>query len=364
MSTARTSENGEGDRDGVDAPIGQVMSIDLLLCAPEQRVANLCAAMRERNVGCAVAVAADGAVAGVFTERDLLMRVVGAGLEPGATAVGDVITREVEVLDATTPISVATELMNARGFRHVPVMRDGKLAGIVSIRDLLRVRLRRLEALRDEEAGALRELRTLLAQDDEGRTRTLLAVNERLQELALTDELTGLYNHRYFRQRLVQEVHRAERVGSPLSLLFVDLDHFKRVNDTFGHPVGDRVLCHVAGLMRTTVEGASVVVRLRKSDVVARYGGEEFAVLLPDARSAGAVSVAERLRAVVAESALALDDGTRVPVTMSIGVATIPDDAQGGEDLLRAADLALYRAKHGGRNRVERAGEGDPGSGP
>jgi diguanylate cyclase (GGDEF)-like protein len=170
--------------------------------------------------------------------------------------------------------------------------------------------------------------------------------------LALTDELTGLYNHRYFKQRLTQEVARAQRLQGPVGLLFVDIDHFKVVNDTWGHPAGDAVLRHLAEVLSASVGGDQVIVRLRRADIVARYGGEEFAILLPDARCEGASAVAERIRADLAKHQPVLEDGTHVPLTISIGVASWPRCASDEDGLLRAADDALYRAKHEGRDRV------------
>jgi diguanylate cyclase (GGDEF)-like protein len=213
--------------------------------------------------------------------------------------------------------------------------------------------LRRVESRLDEEVRALRETQGLLAVDEESRVQALIAVNRRLQELALTDELTGLYNHRFFHRRLKEEVGRSQRLSLPLSLLFADIDHFKRVNDAHGHPNGDRVLRHVATLLRDGVEGAGVYARLRRSDVVTRYGGEEFAVLLMDARTEGAASVAERIRSAVAATPAVLPDGTQASVTLSLGVASIPYNAVDADELVRVADQALYRAKSSGRNRVE-----------
>jgi len=333
------------------------MSTAVLTTHARATVGEVAQAMRGRGVGCIVVLAeAEGQIAGVFTERDLLMQVVGKGLDPSRTMVGDVMTRKVTTLDAATTISEAAELVNTRGFRHVPVVAGGKLAGIISMRDLFRVRLRRMELQLDQEVRALHEAQDLLALDEKSRTRALLSVNQRLQQLALTDELTGLYNHRYFVQRLSQEVVRAQRLVAPLSLIFADLDHFKSVNDRHGHQAGDQVLHQVAGVLRQAVEGSSVVVRLRKSDVVTRYGGEEFAVLLLDARAPGAAAVAERIRVAVEHEATVLPSGVEVRVTVSLGVACLPDDATDSESLVRAADDALYRAKSGGRNRVERAG--------
>lgn len=164
----------------------------------------------------------------------------------------------------------------------------------------------------------------------------------RLEELSTRDGLTGALNHREFQRRLAEEIARARRYGSPLSLLVLDLDHFKAVNDTHGHRAGDEVL-------RAVCDGVREV--LRPSDFLARYGGEEFAVVLPNTAKADALVLAERLRAVI-EAASVDADGEAIAVTVSIGVAQYGIDGDGPGSLVEAADTAMYEAKQGGRNRV------------
>jgi diguanylate cyclase (GGDEF)-like protein len=169
---------------------------------------------------------------------------------------------------------------------------------------------------------------------------------EVLEKLIFLDKLTGLYNRAYFDDQIEREIERANRSGSSVALLMADLDHFKRVNDTFGHQVGDQVLSHFGSIIRANI---------RQIDVAARYGGEEFAILLPSTTRSRADLTAERLRRVVFESKLervapALS-GTRISV--SVGVALYPDDAGTAKQLIDRADrVALYAAKKRGRNRV------------
>jgi len=174
---------------------------------------------------------------------------------------------------------------------------------------------------------------------------------EQLRHLGLTDALTAVGNRRYFDQRLNEEMMRAQRASASLGCLFVDVDHFKAINDRYGHAVGDEVLQTIAQRIRSQLRGA---------DIVARYGGEEFAVLLPQADLARAAEVAERIRRTIAETPVAISDSIDLlAVTASIGVATYTgSDGDAGDHtrrLLSAADTALYRAKQQGRNRVERA---------
>ena len=172
----------------------------------------------------------------------------------------------------------------------------------------------------------------------------LRVTQARLQQLAMRDGLTGLLNHRAFYERLQEEIYRAERYRYPLALVLADLDNFKKINDTYGHLVGDEVLRRVAEILRRQV---------RRSDVVARYGGEEIAILMPQTTKADARRIAERVRRYIANHPLRVGKGDRIPVTLSFGVAAYPEDARNARELVARADAALYAAKTNGRNRVE-----------
>jgi diguanylate cyclase (GGDEF)-like protein len=180
------------------------------------------------------------------------------------------------------------------------------------------------------------------------RTHELAEANSRLAQLAVTDGLTGLYNHRHFHERLTLEVERSLRNGLPLSLLMIDVDHFKNYNDHHGHPAGDEVLRQLSHLM---TDGR------RANDFCARYGGEEFAIVLVDTPKLTAAKLAERLRERVAGHNFDYSDTQPGgSLSISVGVATFPDDAGDSESLVRAADSALYAAKHAGRNCAVLAG--------
>jgi len=174
-------------------------------------------------------------------------------------------------------------------------------------------------------------------------------LRERIQtsmSMAFTDSLTGLYNRRYLMTHLDRKLMGIAETGKPVSALMFDVDHFKAVNDTHGHGVGDDLLIKLAQVARDN---------LRSVDLVARLGGEEFVVVMPEADAATAVQVAERLCAHVAASAIELPDGTPLGVTISIGVATSHSADEMADDLLARADTALYAAKNAGRNRVRLA---------
>lgn len=163
----------------------------------------------------------------------------------------------------------------------------------------------------------------------------------KLERDAIEDPLTGSYNRRYLESKLDEEIGRAARLNKPLSAVMIDLDHFKHVNDTYGHDVGDKVLRHVCSLIMASV---------RANDTVIRYGGEEFVVIAPDCDDDDASALGERMRAKIAESALDLPNGEHLVVTASLGVSSLR--AGSAEAMLRAADEALYAAKRAGRNRL------------
>ncbi|WNO10894.1 GGDEF domain-containing protein [Teredinibacter sp. KSP-S5-2] len=166
---------------------------------------------------------------------------------------------------------------------------------------------------------------------------------ENLSNEVRTDHLTGLYNRRHLTFALEQEIERTQRTAQPTTLVLLDLDHFKQVNDTYGHIVGDKVLIHLANILKATV---------RKLDIPCRYGGEEFAVILPSTSVFVGAQVAERIRQVVANSPLQIDQET-LHISASLGVdALSPNCLESPQELIDRADKQLYRAKKQGRNQV------------
>jgi diguanylate cyclase (GGDEF)-like protein len=223
---------------------------------------------------------------------------------------------------------VSTEAGRAEAV--VPMITQGEVIGLLWCRGedgrggFQAISFHLFEVVASTAANALRNVRLL----------------EEMKHIARTDFLTGLPNHRYFQQTLKSEMGRAERHERPLSLLVVDLDFLKSVNDRFGHPAGDAVIRSVAEAIRSAC---------REIDFPARYGGEEFVVILPDTDLTGAVEVAERLRRLVHDTDVGPEVGQ---ITASIGVANYPINALAAQDLVWVADQALYVAKNGGRNQV------------
>jgi len=169
---------------------------------------------------------------------------------------------------------------------------------------------------------------------------------KRAEALSVTDDLTHLYNSRYLNMVLRKETKRASRSGRPLSLLFIDLDGFKAINDTHGHLFGSRALVEAAAVIRGSA---------RETDVVSRFGGDEFALVLPDTGGEGAFAVGERIRERIAAHHFLAQDNLNLHLTASVGVATLPDVAASAEELVQAADKAMYAVKDSGKNGIQAA---------
>ncbi|MFL1456859.1 diguanylate cyclase domain-containing protein [Marinobacter sp. GN3S48] len=238
------------------------------------------------------------------------------------------------------PRSFVTEFAPQLGVALEVILLSFALAYRISLE-----RQRRQQAQEHALAVQRQANQTLEARVQE-RTEALEQVNEQLKAISLTDGLTQVANRRRFDEKLAVEWSRAARQGHPLSLLLLDIDHFKLVNDQLGHLVGDDCLIRVAQLCADEIQ--------RSGDLLARYGGEEFSVLLPATPEQGARSVAERLRLIIARTPVYAGDGdSPVSLTVSVGVATMaPDPGVEPEALIRQADEALYQAKESGRNRV------------
>jgi diguanylate cyclase (GGDEF)-like protein len=250
------------------------------------------------------------------------------------------------VLDDTTSDAVFREVptvasLGVRAYAGIPLRSpDGQALGSFCAIDFQPKRWSAgdIEVLAELAQSALREIHLRMAVERTLQVNEeLRAANEQLRALATTDALTGLKNRHHFEQSLEANIDLLARSASPLSLLLIDADHFKRINDTLGHPVGDKALQTIARVLEANC---------RKTDVLARYGGEEFAVILPNADYSGAICAAERFRAAVEREAR-----MEIPLTVSVGAATAAPRSD-GKTLLADADRALYASKRNGRNRV------------
>ncbi|MBN2705215.1 MAG: GGDEF domain-containing protein [Deltaproteobacteria bacterium] len=308
--------------------------------------------MRRYRIGAVLVVNEREQLKGIFTERDLL-RFVEEFADPGF------LEQPISCFMTRAPVSVSVDesfnavymKMKVNNIRHLPVLDGERIVGIVSMRDLTAYYERKIESDLDNTRAQLDQLRRFFDLSANREGERILSELERLEALSLTDFLTGLYNTRYFSSRLKEEVSRSRRHRTHLSLIFCDIDFFKKVNDQYGHQVGDLVLKEVARLLISRVEEIKIVARLRKSDVVARYGGEEFVVILPETDKENAALVAERMRQAVAGHVFTGGE-EKISITMSFGVAEYPQDGGNSDELIGCADAAMYQAKKSGRNRV------------
>jgi len=268
-------------------------------------------------------------------------RGMSASIEPAAIAVGDWVLKHGKVCCAMDVASddrfVTATNASAIG---LPLDCRGRTVGAL-------VGLDRLPSTREPSFTRAAEVALLRALEPGGIALDNAIRVQRAEALSVTDDLTQLYNSRYLSQVLRRETKRASRSGRPLSLLFIDLDGFKGINDTHGHLYGSRALIEAAGVIRQSA---------RETDVVARFGGDEFALILPDTGSEGALAVGERIRDRINEFHFLTSDGLDIHLTVSVGVATLPDVAASAEGLIQAADEAMYHVKDHGKNGIFVAG--------
>jgi diguanylate cyclase (GGDEF)-like protein len=266
-------------------------------------------------------------------------RLKGLRIKPGQGIVGWAAEhgKSVMVADARKDPRFLEDIDRATGFRTrtilcVPIFRKKKPVAVLEMINKIGAPFARRD---------LKLLSRLATQVAVALERTHL--HDQISSLGITDELTNMYNARYLDQTLEREVRRCKRYGSMMALIFLDLDNFKGINDTHGHPLGSRCLAEVSQIMVKSV---------RDVDILARYGGDEFVVILPETTVATAWMVAERLHESIGSHIFLADEGIKARLTASIGIAGFPDHAQTKADLIRKADEAMYRAKSAGRNRI------------
>ena len=272
---------------------------------PNKSLRDAAREMVTHNIGALIVTDDSGFLVGVLSERDLVraLTLFDAGLVE--IPVSEIMTRAVITCEPHNTASEVLGVMNKNRIRHIPVTEGDKLVGVVGLRELDRA-------------------------------------YRHLQSQALTDELTGLSNRRHFLQHLRQELSSYCRYGNPFSVAMLDIDHFKKVNDTYGHAAGDQVLIALADQLGN---------KLRLVDVVGRLGGEEFAILFPNTELHEAEQACQRLLKDIREDNIETDAG-HLSITVSAGLTASTATIGNGEDLLKVADGLLYEAKSAGRDRV------------
>jgi len=271
--------------------------------APDVTLTETAELMLHFKIGALMVTDASNALLGIVSERDLVQVVADYRPEQALRPVSDVMTKDVITCCLDDEIGFVLRLMNANCIRHMPIVEDGALVHMMSIRELTKA-------------------------------------YEMLQIEANTDPLTEVSNRRPFLKTMKAEFARARLTGRPLSVAMIDLDHFKRVNDTFGHDAGDEVLRRVSDLL---------IIEFRSIDLIGRLGGEEFAIVFPQTGLAGAHIACDRIRNVIEQTPIKVNDHN-IFVTASVGIATLGKDTATEAALLKYADEQLYAAKSAGRN--------------
>jgi diguanylate cyclase (GGDEF)-like protein len=285
--------------------VSYVMSKKVATVPPGTNLVTVGRMMSEKKISCVIVQDKDK-IAGIISERDIVRRLATNGGEISKVKANQAMSSPVQTLYSDTTLERAVTLMTEKGFRRFPIInRKDKLVGIVTQSDVLKTYVREMEI-----------------------------AHEKVKDLAIRDYLTGMYNRRLFMTTLEKEFYRSKRYKTPMTIIMIDIDDFKKINDKHGHQHGDRILQTVGDIIRR---------QTRDADIAARYGGEEFIVLSNGTDKEHANRLAERLRSSIAESG----------VTVSCGVAHYPNEkSRFPDDLIRISDEALYVAKRSGKNQV------------
>lgn len=313
-----------------------------------------------------VVIVSGSRVVGTLAETDALRAISSSGLGTAEIRLGDAMRPLTEAASFDDEFEKICGEMLCEDLRALPVMTGDRFEGVVTLRSLLNHWSAKSLAETRGALAAIEEDRAFRAQPAEEKVKRLTAEIRRFRNEALIDDLTGLFNARYFRIRMAAEFERAERYKRPLSLVFIDVDNFKAINDNFGHVAGDEILRIVGTVLGASHEVTNIGSAFRGCDLVMRYGGEEFVILMPETDTRGAYIAAERYRIAIASFPFQSDVlPAPLNVTLSLGIASYPGHGTTQEELLKNADGAMYAAKRGGKNRTmifERTAENSSGS--
>ena len=256
------------------------------------------------------------------------------GMSLGVAGEKDIVSIISRIANHPSLKTLVSKLFNTTKYLAYPLIIRDTPIGVTLLVDI--------DSIKDQDDKIIQQY---LNQFEISYDKALL--HKKIRDLAIKDGLTELYNHRYFKERLDLEIQTAKRLQHPLSLIFFDIDHFKKYNDINGHPMGDMLLRGIANILKQTS---------RNTDIPCRYGGEEFCIILTHTNLEGAMIKAEKVRKIIEETVFPNQE--KQPngnLTVSIGVSEVPAHASDSSKLISSADEALYKAKSGGRNRVVRA---------
>jgi len=292
------------------------MMTDVLTASKSDTILEMSQRLQAHRIGAIVIVDHNHYPVGIVSERDII-RSLGVYKEHALNKQAqDIMSSPVLTLEPDQDIETAATLMSLNMIRRIPVTQDDKLIGIISYRDI---------------TNALRKSYYMLEQK-----------TEKLEDKANHDPLTGLFNKGYMEEQLTYHFELAKRSGNPMAVMFLDIDHFKKVNDTYGHQRGDEVLKRIAHILKD---------KSRAINVVGRFGGEEFMIIGPISDYKSALYLGERIRTAV-EKEVFSHDNTDFNITISIGISVWNSSIASEKDLVKFADEALYTAKRNGRNQV------------
>ena len=296
--------------------ISDVMMTDVLSAAKTDTILDMSKRLQAHRIGAIVIVDNNRYPVGIVSERDII-RSLGIYKEQALNKQAqDIMSSPVLTLEPDQDIETAATLMSLNMIRRIPITVNDRLAGIISYRDI---------------TNALRKNYYMLEQK-----------TEKLEDKANHDPLTGLFNKGYLEEQLTYHFELAKRSGNPMAVMFLDIDHFKKVNDTYGHQCGDEVLKKIAHILKD---------KSRAINVVGRFGGEEFMIIGPISDYKSALYLGERIRTAV-EKEVFSHENTDFNITISIGISVWNSSIASEKDLVKFADEALYTAKRSGRNQV------------
>jgi diguanylate cyclase (GGDEF)-like protein len=293
------------------------MSKDVLTASKEDTVMSMIERLNKHRIGAIIIINKDNVPVGIVTERDIIRSLVAYKEETLKKQAQDIMSAPVLTLEPDEDIDSAAILMTLNNVRRLPITKDNKLIGLISYRDLTNA-LRKSNYVLEEKA-------------------------ELLQDMANRDSLTGLFNKRFINDEIKRQFDAAKQSGQPMAVIMMDIDHFKLVNDTYGHQCGDYVLKNLAGIMQA---------KSRDINVVGRFGGEEFIILGPISDMKSSVFFAERIRSTVEETNFVWED-KEFKITISAGVCVWNSNIKDAKTMIKLADEALYAAKNSGRNQVQ-----------